>query len=261
MASPRDWDAASYQRVSVPHEEWARSVLDRLELTGAETVLDAGCGSGRVTSMLIERLPEGRVVAVDGSPSMVEKVGEVLRPQDEARVADLAELELEEPVDAVFSSAVFHWVLDHDALFRSLRAALRPGGRVAAQCGGAGNIERLREVTREVQERAPYASYFAGFEEPWNYAGTEETEARLERAGFAEMRSWLQPWQILPPSPAEFLGTVCLGPHVDRLPESLRDRFVADVLAEESEPLALDYVRLNIEARAPRLSALAPGRD
>lgn len=251
MAGPRDWDAASYQRVSVPHEEWARSILDRLDPAGTETVLDAGCGSGRVTSLLVERLPEGRVLAVDGSPSMVEKVREVLRPRDEARVADLAELELDEPVEAVFSSAVFHWMLDHDALFRALRGTLRPGGRLAAQCGGAGNIDRLRDVTREVQGREPYAGHFEGFEEPWNYAGAEETEERLARAGFVAARAWLQPWRIIPPSPAEFLATVCLGPHVDRLPEQLRDAFVADVLAAEPEPLALDYVRLNIEARVP----------
>jgi len=251
MAPPRDWDAASYQRVSVPHEEWARSILDRLELGGDETVLDAGCGSGRVTSLLIEQLPEGRVVAVDGSPSMAEKVREVLRPQDEALVSDLVELELEDQVDAIFSSAVFHWVLDHDALFSALRGVLRPGGKFASQCGGAGNIDRLRDVTREVQEREPYAGYFDGFEEPWNYAGAEETEERLARAGFTEARAWLQPWRIVPPSPAEFLATVCLGPHIDRLPEDLREPFVAEVLAAEPEPLTLDYVRLNIEAKAP----------
>lgn len=248
MATPRDWDAASYQRVSVPHEEWARSILDRLGPAGDETVLDAGCGSGRVTSLLIEQLPEGRVVAVDGSPSMVEKVRNVLRPQDEALVADLLELRLEQPVDAVFSSAVFHWVLDHDSLFRALAGVLRPGGRLAAQCGGAGNIDRLREVTRQVQGRRPYAAHFEGFEEPWNYAGAEETEERLAAAGFTEARCWLQPWQIVPPSPAEFLATVCLGPHMDRLPEQLGESFVADVLAAEPEPLALDYVRLNIAA-------------
>ncbi|HWA53735.1 MAG TPA: methyltransferase domain-containing protein [Solirubrobacterales bacterium] len=248
MAPPRDWDATSYQRVAVPHEEWAKLILDRLELGGDETVLDAGCGSGRVTSLLVERLPAGRVVAVDGSSSMVEKVRDVLRPGDEARLADLAELRLEQPVDAVFSCAVFHWVLDHDALFRALAGAMRPGGRVSAQCGGAGNIDRLREVTREVQAREPYAVHFAGFEEPWNYAGAEETEERLAAAGFAEARCWLQPWRVEPPSPSEYLATVCLGPHVDRLPEDLREPFVADVLAAEPEPLALDYVRLNIEA-------------
>ncbi len=249
-SSTRDWDALSYQRVSVPHEEWAASILDRLALRGDELVLDAGCGSGRVTAMLIERLPEGRVIAADGSASMVEQVGSVLRDQDQAIVSDLLELELPEPVDVVFSSAVFHWVLDHDALFASLRRALRPGGRLAAQNGGAGNIARLKKSSAEVAGREPYAAHFEGFGTPWNYAGAEETEARLRRAGFQQVKCWLQPWDVAPPAPAEFLRTVCLGPHVDRLPEELRDAYIADVLVLEEEPLVLGYVRLNIDARA-----------
>jgi trans-aconitate 2-methyltransferase len=249
-SATRDWDAGSYHRVSVPHEEWARSVLDRLPLTGDETVLDAGCGSGRVTELLIERLPRGRVIAVDGSASMVEKVGDVLRPRDEALVADLTSLELDEPVDAVFSSAVFHWVLDHDRLFRRLSAALRPGGALAAQCGGAGNIDRLRRISDEVAASEPFAPYFEGFGAPWNYAGAEESEARLGAAGFEDVRCWLQPWMIEPPEPAEFLRTVCLGPHIDRLPEDLRAPFVEQILDAEPKPLQLEYVRLNIEARA-----------
>lgn len=248
--TPREWDAVSYQRVSVPHEEWARSILDRLELRGDEVVLDAGCGSGRVTSMLIECLPEGRVIAVDGSASMVEQVGSVLRPQDEAMVADLLALELEEPVDVVFSSAVFHWILDHEALFRSLHGALKPGGRLAAQNGGAGNIAKLKASSEEVAGREPYAPHFEGFGQPWNYAAPEETEERLLGAGFARARCWLQPWDVVPPEPAEFLRTVCLGPHVDRLPEELRDHFIGDILALEEEPLVLGYVRLNIDATA-----------
>jgi trans-aconitate 2-methyltransferase len=249
-SATRDWDAGSYHRVSVPHEEWARSVLDRLPLAGDETVLDAGCGSGRVTGLLIERLPSGRVIAVDGSSSMVEKVGEVLRPDDEALVSDLTSLELDEPVDAVFSSAVFHWVLDHDLLFRRLVAVLRPGGALAAQCGGAGNIDRLRTISDDVAASEPFAPHFDGFDSPWNYAGAEESEARLEAAGFENVRCWLQPWTIEPPEPAEFLRTVCLGPHIDRLPEDLRAQFIERVLDAEPEPLRLEYVRLNIEARA-----------
>jgi trans-aconitate 2-methyltransferase len=234
----------------VPHEEWARSILERLELSGGERVLDAGCGSGRVTSMLIERLPEGSVVAVDGSPSMIGEVRSVLRPQDEALVADLTALRLDQPVDVVFSSAVFHWVLDHDVLFRSLRGALKPGGRLASQNGGAGNIARLKASSEEVAGREPYAEHFADFGRPWNYAGPEETEERLRAAGFTEARCWLQPWDVTPPEPAEFLKTVCLGPHMDALPEELRDPFIADVLALEEDPLVLGYVRLNIDAVA-----------
>jgi trans-aconitate 2-methyltransferase len=250
QGGPREWDASTYQRISVPHEEWAEAVLARLPLQGEETVLDAGCGTGRVTRMLIERLPRGRVIGVDGSTQMVEKVREVLRPQDEAFAADLTELELDEQVDAVVSSAVFHWIQDHEALFARMRAALRSGGRLAAQCGGAGNIDEFRRLGEEVGARNPYAQHLQGLGHPWNFAGPEETEARLRDAGFHRVRCWLEPWEVIPPEPVAFCRTVVLGPHVDRLPAELQDRFVADVIAEAGEPLRLGYVRLNIEAVA-----------
>jgi len=251
MSGPtRDWDAETYQRVSIPHEEWANAVLDRLRLAGDETVLDAGCGSGRVTALVIERLPDGRVIAADGSESMVEAVRGVLRAEDSAVLSGLTALELEEPVDAVFSSAVFHWIADHELLFRRLRAALRPGGRLAAQCGGAGNIDSFRRAGEAVSAREPYAPYFQGFAQPWNYAGAEETEERLRAAGFAEVRCWLEPWAVVPPEPRDFVSTVCLGAHLERLPEQLREPFFEDILAAEDSPLTLEYVRLNIEAIA-----------
>src|SRR4051794_41268429 len=140
----RSWDAAAYHRVSAPQLEWAEKVLERLPLEGDETVLDAGCGAGNVTQLLLDRLPRGHVVAVDSSESMVEHARQALDP-DRTTVlqADLAELELDEPVDAAFSNAVFHWVPDHDALFARLHAALRPGGPLVAQCGGEGNVARF----------------------------------------------------------------------------------------------------------------------
>jgi trans-aconitate 2-methyltransferase len=251
VAGPtRDWDAETYQRVAIPHAEWANAVLDRLALAGDETVLDAGCGSGRVTALVIERVPRGRVIAADGSASMIEAVRGMLRPGDEALLSDLTALELEAAVDAVFSSAVFHWIADHDLLFRRLRAALRPGGRLAAQCGGAGNIDSFRRAGEAVGAREPYAPYFEGFAQPWNYATAEATAERLERAGFEQVRCWLEPWAVVPPEPREYVSTVCLGAHLERLPEDLREPFFEEILAAEEKPLRLEYVRLNIEAVA-----------
>jgi trans-aconitate 2-methyltransferase len=252
MPPVKEWDAASYQRVSVPHEEWAAALMGRLPLSGSETVLDAGCGSGRVTRMLVERLPEGKVVAVDGSAAMVEKVGEVLRPGDEAFVSDLTALELPTPVDAITSSAVFHWIPDHDALFGRMRAALRPGGRIEAQCGGKGNIDEFRRASGEVVARAPYAGLLeaAGFEEPWFYADAEETEARLRAAGFTEVETWLQPWDVVPSDPREFMRTLILKPHVDSLPPELHEQLLDEVEAAVGEPFRLRYIRLNISAVA-----------
>jgi trans-aconitate 2-methyltransferase len=252
MPPVKEWDASGYQRVSVPHEEWAAALMERLPLTGSETVLDAGCGSGRVTRMLVERLPEGRVIAVDGSAAMVEKVGEVLRTGDASFVSDLTALELEEPVDAIVSSAVFHWIPDHEALFARLRAALKDGGRIEAQCGGTGNIDDFRRVSGEVVVREPYASHLraAGFEEPWFYADAEETEERLRAAGFTEVKAWLQPWDVVPPDPREFMRTLILKPHIDSLPGELHEQLLDEVEAAVGEPFSLRYVRLNISAVA-----------
>jgi trans-aconitate 2-methyltransferase len=224
-------------------------VLSRLELHGDETVLDAGCGSGRITQALIERLPQGRVIAVDASESMVVAARERL-PGADVRVVDLLELDLGEPVDAILSTATFHWILDHERLFAQLHAALRPGGRLVAQCGGAGNIDVLRGHANDVLAREPYAAAFAGFRQPWNYAGPEETERRLLDAGFTGARCWLQPAPKQPDEPREFLSTIVLGPHYQHLPVELREPFIDDVLAEVGEPVVVDYVRLNIDAVA-----------
>jgi trans-aconitate 2-methyltransferase len=244
----RDWDAATYHRVSGPHVEWAAALLDRLDLRGDETVLDAGCGSGRVTAMLLERLPRGHVVAVDQAPSMVEHAREAL-PGDRATVlrAELTSLTLEEPVDAVFSNAVFHWVPDHDRLFERLRAVLRPGGRMVAQCGGEGNVARFHRAARAAAAEEPFARWLAGWQGPWNFAGPQQTAQRLERAGFAAVETWLEPYPVVPDDPGDYLRTVCLGYHLEQLPEELRDGYVEAVL-ERSEA-ELDYVRLNITAR------------
>ena len=246
----RSWDAAAYHRVSAPQLEWAEKVLERLPLAGDEIVLDAGCGSGNVTQLLLDRLPRGHVVAVDSSESMVEHARQALDP-DRTTIfqADLAELELDEPVDAAFSNAVFHWIPDHDALFARLHAALRPGGPLVAQCGGEGNVARLHAAGREVAAREPYAEHLAGWTGPWNFAGADESAERLERAGFAEIETWLEPYPITPEDPLAFMTTVCLGPHLQRLPEELRTGF-AEAVCDLAGP-ELDYVRLNVDAKKP----------
>jgi trans-aconitate 2-methyltransferase len=246
-----DWDAGTYDTLADPQEEWGREVLERLELRGDETVLDAGCGSGRVTRYLIERLPHGKVVAVDASPSMIDMAREVLRDQDQALHADLTELELDEPVDAVFSSATFHWVLDHDRLFQRLHAALRSGGRLEAQCGGEGNVAEFERAIDALSGDERFAPYLRGTLRPWKFAGVGETEARLERAGFAVDRLWLERKRFQPRDPRGYLRASGLASHLARLPDDLHDAFVDAVTGSMPRPLVLDYVRLNISARRP----------
>jgi len=247
----RDWNADSYDVVSTPQQKWGAAVLGRLELRGDEQVLDAGCGTGRVTQQLLDRLPDGFVVAVDGSPSMAAAARARLDPaRVEVVCCDLLELSLGRELDAAISTATFHWIADHDLLFARIRECLRRGAAFVAQCGGHGNIDGVRRLADRIATDPAYAAYFAGWPAPWHYATPEETRLRLEAAGFEVDRCWLEPAPVRPPRPREFLGTVICAAHLERLPAELRDRFLDAVLDGLGPDPVLDYVRLNWDARA-----------
>ncbi len=243
---PREWDARTYDQVADPMTRWGSTLLDRLPLRGDERVLDAGCGTGRVTEQLADRLPRGRVVALDGSGSMVEAARRRLArfgDRIEYVVADLgASLPIDGQVDAVLSTATFHWVPDHDALFANLRAVMTPGAWLVAQCGGFGNIASIQRVLATIGDGWLGAVHF---ETP------EATTERLETAGFDAIRCWLtdEPTSFEPGEPFEtYLRTVVLGAHLERLPATEHDDFVRAVAEGVGAPL-IDYVRLNIVAR------------
>ena len=241
----RDWNAAEYDRLPIPMTRWGETVLGWLELRGDERVLDAGCGTGRVTEALRARLPRGAVIALDGSDSMIEQARSRLGDDRVTYlVADLLRplpIPSDEPVDAVLSTATFHWVLDHDALFRNLAAVMRPDAQLAAQCGGEGNIASIEAALGTMGES------FAGRK---LFAGPDETRARLAAAGFVEVTTWLhdEPSPLPPEELETYLATICLGDHVEAMADDERRRFVHEVATRLPRP-EIDYVRLNIRAR------------
>jgi trans-aconitate 2-methyltransferase len=251
MPETRSWDGAEYDRLSTPMERLGREALDRLELRGDETVLDAGCGSGRLTELLIERVPGGRVIGVDASASMIDAARARLGERADLRVADLVELDLAgETVDVVFSTATFHWISDHQALFASLRGAMRDGGRIVAQCGGVGNIASVHAAARQAAEDPPFRAHFDGWRGPWNFATPRDTERRLQAASFSHIRCWLVERPVKPDEPREYLRTINLGAHLEQLPRELHEPYLDAVLARLGERPTIDYVRLNIDATA-----------
>ncbi len=240
------WKGAHYDRISGPHADMGTPALDRLTLDGDERVLDAGCGSGRVTERLMERLPTGSAIALDGSASMLEEARRRLaRFGDRVSYlqADLGAppLPIKGEVDAIMSTATLHWVIDHDALFEDLAGTLRPGGQLSFQCGGEGNAAAMIEAVRDqgVETR-----------DSFHMAGVEETTARLEANGFESIEAWLQPQTIAFETRSDMLDyivTPYLRPATG-LPEEDLYR-LADGVAERLSLLAIDYVRLNVTAR------------
>jgi trans-aconitate 2-methyltransferase len=241
------WDAETYDRTSKPQQRWANEVISRV--IGVErdaTVLDVGCGTGRVTEHLARLVPAGRVLAIDASEDMVALARERLGERAEVRRCDVLDLDLDAEVDVVFSTATLHWVTDHDALWPVLARALKPGGKLEVQCGGEGNIEQVRDVIDEAAESV--GADLEGFS-PWTFAGPEETERRLQDAGFTEIKCWLADEPAFPEETAAFVRTSILAAHLERLPQEEREPFVAAVM--ERVRLPLDYVRLNVSAARP----------
>jgi len=252
----REWNAVEYEEISAPQTRWGAGVLEHLDLRGDETVLDAGCGTGRVTELLLERMPHGSVLAVDGSASMVESARERFSGDSRVRVKrqDLLELEVDKTLDLIFSTATFHWIKNHERLFENLAKALKPGGQLVAQCGGEGNISRSTLATSETMNEERFRRYFEDWTDDKHYANARDTKQRLEDAGFREVETWLHD----EPTPfgsvdelARFLQTVVLGGQMLRLPEEERGPFAASVAAKIGEydgPPMLGYVRLNMVA-------------
>jgi trans-aconitate 2-methyltransferase len=259
----KEWNAEVYHRISRPQQTWGAQVLERLPLRGDETVLDAGCGSGILTGELLERLPNGRVIALDRSENMLAQAREHLEPRFPGQVtyiaADLGRLdeaEIPEPVDAIFSTETFHWVHDHDRLFRGLSALLKPGGRLIAQCGGGPNIGRILDRAKALMRQEPFAPHFATYVIPMHFAGPETTAERLSRAGFTNIRTWLTEAPTVLDDEStyrEFLTNVIFHHFLEQLPDvALRREFIERlVVAARSDdpPYSLDYWRLNIKAQ------------
>jgi trans-aconitate 2-methyltransferase len=248
---PADWEADKYSRVATPQREWSGAVLDRLMLEGDETVVDAGCGAGNVTEDLLAKLPNGRVIGVDGSPSMVEEA--TARLGDDPRVSficqDLASLTLDEQVDHIFSNATFHWIGDHDKLFRSLALATRPGGSLVAQCGGRGNVAEVIAALTVVNKQEPFAEVFGDYVDPWNFAGPEETEIRLVEAGYEDVECWLEERVAHPEDPRAFFEASFLAPVRQILDGDRFTEYTDRLLAEMDQPTSFNYVRLNMTAK------------
>jgi len=257
-----EWDGRAYHRIGSPQFSWGQQVLARLSLRGDETVMDAGCGTGRLTAELLERVPRGRVIAVDNSESMLQVASEHLRARFGDRVsfvrADLQTLQMDEAVDVVFSTAAFHWVTDHPRLFQNLYRALKPGGRLVAQCGGGPNIESLLRRASRLMATAPYAPFFGDWAWPWEFADDVTTTERLRTAGFVDVETSLKAAPTLLDGAQEyreFISNVVFLINLKRLPnERLRDQCVAkltEMAAVDNPPFLLDYWRLNLRGRRP----------
>jgi trans-aconitate 2-methyltransferase len=247
-----EWDAQSYDALPLPHKRWGPHTIGRLRLAGDETVADIGCGTGRDAASLLQILPHGRVLAIDGSQQMLAQTRSRLAAAGRLDRVEIVQADLREPqpaglaghppVDAALSVATLHWLPDHAQVFRTVAGLLKPGGQFVAEAGGQGNVASIVAVLSELG-----AGDGTGI---WNFAGVPETTDQVNAAGFTEIEV------NLVPDPARldqghqfeaYLATVVLAAHLRELTPADRAPFVTAVAGRLPEPV-VDYVRLQIRA-------------
>jgi trans-aconitate methyltransferase len=262
-ASAVRWDAADYHQNASAQTGWGRDVHDRLGLRGDEVVIDLGCGDGRLTAELADRVPRGAVVGVDADPDMVAFARREHARENLAYVeGDVRSFAVARKADLVVSTACLHWVADHEAVLRRSRAHLAPGGRIFFQMGGQGNCAELFRAFGAAAASPRWAPFLAPLPNPWTFHGPDVYWGLLPRCGFRPVRTALVPKDMVHEAPAAlaaYLRTTFM-PLLVRVPEAEREALLAEVVAHHVARRPLDgagrthaaMVRLEVEAIAVR---------
>jgi trans-aconitate 2-methyltransferase len=260
-----EWNAEIYHEVSVVQEKWGQDVISRDKWIGNEIVMDAGCGTGRVTRILAQKVSKGgRVYAVDIDSNMISHARKNLKEFENVIViqSDLTDIKLPRKVDVIFSNAVIHWILDHKTLFKhfwdllSSKTDNDKRAKILVQCGGYGNLTRVYKLMRQIKESAEFKGHFVNWKEPWYFANSDDTEKLLAEIGFTNIDVNLSDGITTFPdseSYSQFIKTVVMKPFLQYLPDDqLKDRYLKlflDKVEKSGLSWTLDYVRLNILAQ------------
>lgn len=261
---PQKWDAEDYAKNSSAQSQWGQELISKLTLQGNETVLDIGCGDGKISAQLAQIVKNGTVVGIDLSEDMVRLAKENF-PSDKYpnlsfMCMDAANIHLPDKFDIAFSNATLHWVKDHVAVLYGLRACLKEGGKVLLQMGGIGNAADIFSIVKMVTQYPRWEQYYREFETPYYFYGPEEYEDWLINSSFRAIRIELV-FKDMQHQGVEGLSgwlRTTWFPYTDPLPTELRDTFWADVVAAYTTAHPIDLlgnthvvmVRLEVEARA-----------
>jgi trans-aconitate 2-methyltransferase len=270
-----NWDAETYHKVSNIQELWAIELLEKRKINENEIVMDAGCGTGRVTKIIANNVKRGKVYAVDLDENMITNAKMNLKDFSNTVFikSDLSDVKLSEKIDLIFSNAVIHWILDHEKLFTNFWNLLKPGGELLIQCGGKGNLGTIPNILEKVRKNNNFSHYFKNWKIPWNFASSTDTIKILEKTGFKDVQASLTERTAKFENFQEyilFMKTVVMKPYLSYLSylsvadnnNKIKNLFINEFLNElyinnknkntkskQDIDLELDYVRLNITAR------------
>jgi trans-aconitate 2-methyltransferase len=262
MKKVYQWDARDYRESSSAQLQWARELLNTLQLRGNERILDIGCGDGKITAEIAKRLPNGSVVGIDSSEEMIkfsiEEFPQDYYPNLDFMIAEAQKLPFDEEFDVTFSNATLHWVIDHANVLQGIKRSLKPEGRILLQMGGRGNASALFTVLDSMLLKDKWGKFFREFSFPYGFYGDDDYRMWLMQAGLKEKRIELIPKDMTQKGKdglASWIRTTWL-PYTQRVSEALQDDFIQEIVDRYTEKFPPDgegiihvsMMRLEVEA-------------
>ena len=256
------WNAQDYAQSSSAQAAWAQDLIVKLNLSGNETVLDVGCGDGKVTAEIARRLPDGFVLGIDSSSEMVQFANaenlESAIANLQFACMDARKIDSSRTFDVVFSNAVLHWVDDHPAFLRGASQVLRSRGKLVTSCGGKGNAADVVSVFEALIQQPTWNPYFTNFQFPYFFYSADEYFDWLAESGLQSVRVDLVPKDMIHSGRESLAGWIRTTwmPYVHRVPEARREDLIEEFLKEYLNQHPLDrqgnshvkMVRLEVEA-------------
>ena len=260
------WDAIDYEQFSQAQQKWARELIGKSDLAGEQSILDLGCGDGKITAEIANIVKRGSIVGVDSSNAMIElaqkRYPNNKYPNLSFQVMDAINLLFAEQFDLVFSNAVLHWVKNHKPIVEGIYRSIKPSGKILLQMGGEGNAEGILSVLDQLQTSTEWKKYFTDFNFPYGFLGIEEYERLLDESGFMINRVELIPKDMEHDGVSGLQAWIRSTwlPYLECIPENKRSTFIERVSAEYIKQEAVDsgakvhvaMVRIEVEAEKPQ---------
>jgi trans-aconitate 2-methyltransferase len=257
-----DWNAQDYSKNSSNQFQWAKELIPKLKLQGEETLLDIGCGDGKITAELAKCLPKGKAVGIDSSSQMINVAKSAFPEKDYKNLSfqlmDARKLIFREEFERIFSNAALHWILDQKTVLQGVQRSLKADGRLLFQMAGKGNAKDILSIIDQLLTVEPWKRFFTDMTFPYGFYNTEEYRTFLDEAGLVPKRVELFPKDMRlngAEGLAGWIRTTWL-PFTDKLPDELRQKFIKEIINRYLQEHPIDDVgivhvgmmRLEVEA-------------
>jgi len=252
------WDAEKYDAVKAPQVDAGRELLGLAGPRENDSILDLGCGTGKLTVELARLALQGRVTGLDPSPEMLARAREASAGLGNLRLLELPAqtMEFDDEFDLVFSNSALQWIREQEDVTNRVCRSLRKGGRIAVQMPAKNFCTEFFDAVDGAVSTLGYERFFLGWQSPWRFLAKEEYEAMLAQAGFRSSRVYERDYRLVFNTTSEVVNwwsSAGLRPYLAALPETGQEHF-KEAFAEGFERCRTDK---GIEFNFRRLFAFA----